>query len=167
MSQEDDVLGGLGHQALHQALEELGEVAPGLLAVGGAEHVDALVHVEQVRERVHHDGVDLGQRLRVFERFVDLQRVGDGVLLELGLERQLLAGLTVQVHDAFGVLQAHQRRGLAGRGLADDQHQVVVDFLFAHASSIPAALLRAARFLRKFSWRWSRLVWMRSTSFQP
>ena len=108
MSQEDDVLCGLGHVVLHQGFEVLAELSPGLHSIRGRNDVQAFVHVEQVGQGVHHDGVDLWHPFSDSEGFVDLEWIHDGELLELRLEGEFLPRLAVQVHHALWIAQPHE-----------------------------------------------------------
>lgn len=86
MGQKDDVLGGCRDVLLHQSLEILRKVTPGFTAVGGGQHVDTFIHVEQVRQGIYHNGVDFRVFFRRDKRFLNLVRVGDDELPELGGE---------------------------------------------------------------------------------
>lgn len=71
---------------LHHGLEELGKVSPGFHGVGAVDYIEALVHIHQIGQRVDHDGMDFRHTFCHTKGFVDLQRIGDGVFLELGFE---------------------------------------------------------------------------------
>ena len=78
VSRDDGGLVEQHHLFLHQSLEELEEVRPGLLTVRGAIDVEALVHVHQEGETVQDDAVELlGMSRGMVEPFIDLVGIRD------------------------------------------------------------------------------------------